>query len=74
MTQPMPCTHPESMRTYQTTAGRTVVTCHRPGCDATVSDTEAACRVPYIVPGDPDRIALCARDRGHPDDNHQETP
>lgn len=71
MTQPMPCTHPESMRTHSTVHGRTIVTCHRPGCGAII--TSGACRVPYIVEGDPDRVALCGLERGHPGPDHQET-
>lgn len=76
MTQPMPpCTHPESMRTYHRTATRAITTCHRPGCGAIIHDTAAnLCRVPYILTGDPDRIALCGLEQGHPGDNHQETP
>ncbi len=78
MTQPMPCTHPESMRLYRVTGRRpyrTIISCLRPGCGAIISDTAAnLCRVPYILPGQPDRVALCARPKGHPDDNHQETP
>jgi len=71
MTQPMPCTHPESMRTHHTTfAGHTTVLCQR--CGYEVRD-RTACRVPYIVEGDPDRVALCGLERGHPGPDHQET-
>ena len=74
MTQPMPCAHPESMRTHQTAAGRTVITCHRAGCGAVISDQPAACRTPYIIGGNPDRVALCALGRGHAEPDHTETP
>jgi hypothetical protein len=75
MTQPMPCTHPESMWTHHTTGRRTIIRCHRPGCGHIISDTATGiCRVPYVLVGQPDRIALCGLERGHPEPDHEETP
>ena len=73
MTQPMPlCAHPESRRTVLDNGRWRWHLCE--ACGTLIDPNADLCRVPYILPDHPDRIALCGRGKGHPDDVHQETP
>lgn len=74
MTQPMPlaCAHPESRRTILDNGRWRWHLCE--ACGTLLNPDGDQCRIPYILPGNPDRVALCARSKGHPEPDHTETP